>query len=60
MGRRVSKEILEEIINKVQLGERVADLAEQYAEPEEEISTDPARGAEILEPYDAPNPLDSE
>lgn len=31
MGRRVSKEIREEIINKVQSGERVADLAEQYA-----------------------------
>ena len=31
MGRRVSKEIREEIINKVQAGERVADLAEQYA-----------------------------
>ncbi len=31
MGRRVSKEIREEIISKVQAGERVADLAEQYA-----------------------------
>ena len=31
MGHRVSKEIREEIINKVQAGERVADLAEQYA-----------------------------
>ena len=31
MGRRVSKEIREEIINKVQAGERVPDLAEQYA-----------------------------
>ena len=31
MGRRVSKEIREEIINKVQAGERVAALAEQYA-----------------------------
>ena len=31
MGRRVSKEIREEIIHKVQSGERVADLAEQYA-----------------------------
>lgn len=31
MGRRVSKEIREEIINKVQAGEKVAELAEQYA-----------------------------
>jgi len=31
MGRRVSKEIRAEIIHKVQAGERVADLAEQYA-----------------------------
>lgn len=31
MGRRVKKEIREEIIGKVQAGERVADLAEQYA-----------------------------
>ena len=31
MGHRVSKEIREKIINKVQAGERVADLAEQYA-----------------------------
>lgn len=31
MGRRVSKEIREEIIRKVQAGEKVADLAEQYA-----------------------------
>ncbi len=31
MGRRVSKEIREEIITKVQAGERVAALAEQYA-----------------------------
>lgn len=31
MGRRVSKEIREEIISKVQVGEKVADLAEQYA-----------------------------
>lgn len=31
MGRRVSKEIREEIINKVQAGERVAGLSEQYA-----------------------------
>ena len=31
MGRRVSKEIREEIISKVQSGEKVADLAEQYA-----------------------------
>lgn len=30
MGRRISKEIREEIISKVQTGERVADLAEQY------------------------------
>ncbi|MCB9005714.1 MAG: transposase [Ardenticatenaceae bacterium] len=30
MGRRVSKEIREEIISKVQAGEKVADLAEQY------------------------------
>ena len=31
MGRRVSKEIREEIISKVQAGGRVAELAEQYA-----------------------------
>lgn len=31
MGRRISKEIREEIVSKVQGGERVADLAEQYA-----------------------------
>lgn len=31
MGRRVSKEIREEIISKVQAGEKVAELAEQYA-----------------------------
>jgi len=31
MGRRVSKEIREEIIGKVQAGERVADLTDQYA-----------------------------
>lgn len=31
MGRRVSKEIREEIISKAQAGGRVADLAEQYA-----------------------------
>lgn len=31
MGRRVNKEIREEIIRKVQTGERVADLAAQYA-----------------------------
>jgi transposase len=31
MGRRVNKEIREEIIRKVQAGERVADLATQYA-----------------------------
>ena len=31
MGRRVSKEIREEIISKVQSGEKVAELAEQYA-----------------------------
>lgn len=31
MGRRVSKEIREEIISKVQSGGRVVDLAEQYA-----------------------------
>lgn len=30
------------------------------AEPEEEISTGAARGAEILEPYEFPNPLDGE
>ena len=30
MGRRVSKEIREEIISKVQAGEKVADLAEEY------------------------------
>jgi len=29
MSRRVPKEIKEEIISKVQAGERVADLAEQ-------------------------------
>ncbi|MDA1330292.1 MAG: helix-turn-helix domain-containing protein [Chloroflexi bacterium] len=31
MSRRIGKEIKEEIIRKVQAGERVADLAEQYA-----------------------------
>ena len=31
MARRIAKEIREEIISKVQAGERVADLAEQYA-----------------------------
>lgn len=31
MGRRVAKEIKKEIIGKVQVGDRVADLAEQYA-----------------------------
>ena len=31
MGCRISKEIKEEIIAKVQAGERVADLGEQYA-----------------------------
>lgn len=31
MGRRMSKEIREEIISKVQAGEKVAELAEQYA-----------------------------
>lgn len=31
MGRRVSKEIRQEIISKVEAGEKVADLAEQYA-----------------------------
>ena len=31
MGHRVAREIKEEIIAKVQAGERVADLAEQYA-----------------------------
>ena len=31
MGRRISSEIKEEILSKVQAGERVADLAEQYA-----------------------------
>ena len=31
MGRRISKEIKDEIIAKVQVGERVVDLAEQYA-----------------------------
>ena len=31
MRRRIAKEIREEIISKVQGGERVADLAEQYA-----------------------------
>jgi len=30
-GHRVSKEIREEIISKVQAGEKVADLAHQYA-----------------------------
>ncbi|QPC81670.1 transposase [Phototrophicus methaneseepsis] len=30
MSRRISKEIKEEILSKVQSGERVADLAEQY------------------------------
>lgn len=31
MSRRIAREIREEIVNKVQAGERVADLAEQYA-----------------------------
>ena len=31
MSRRIAKEIKEEIISKVQAGERVTDLAEQYA-----------------------------
>ena len=31
MSRRIPKEIKEEIISKVQAGERVVDLAEQYA-----------------------------
>ena len=31
MRRRIPKEIKEEIIHKVDTGERVADLAEQYA-----------------------------
>jgi len=31
MGRRIAKEIKKEIITKIQAGERVADLAEQYA-----------------------------
>lgn len=31
MARRVSKEIKEEIMRKVAAGERVAELAEQYA-----------------------------
>jgi transposase-like protein len=31
MRRRIAKEIKEEIVSKVQTGERVADLAEQYA-----------------------------
>lgn len=31
MGRRVSKEIREEIVSKVGAGERVAEIAEQYA-----------------------------
>ena len=31
MSRRIPKEIKEEILSKVQAGERVADLAEQYA-----------------------------
>ena len=31
MGRRIAKEIKKEIVTKIQAGERVADLAEQYA-----------------------------
>ncbi len=31
MSRRIAKEIKEEIVSKVQAGERVADLVEQYA-----------------------------
>lgn len=31
MNRRIAKTIKEEIISKVQAGERVVDLAEQYA-----------------------------
>lgn len=30
MGRRIAKEIKDEIISKIQVGERVADLAERY------------------------------
>ena len=30
MGRRIAKEIKDEIIGKIQAGERVADLAERY------------------------------
>ena len=30
MGRRIAKEIKDEIIGKIQAGKRVADLAEQY------------------------------
>lgn len=30
MGRRIAKEIKDEIITKIQAGERVADLAERY------------------------------
>jgi transposase len=31
MSRRIAKEIRDEIVSKVQTGERVAELAEQYA-----------------------------
>ena len=31
MGRRIAQEIKKEIISKVQAGERVPDLADQYA-----------------------------
>ena len=30
MGRRIAKEIKDEIIGKIQAGKRIADLAEQY------------------------------
>ena len=30
MGRRIAKEIKDEMITKIQVGERVADLAERY------------------------------
>ena len=37
MSRRIPKEIKEEILSKVQSGERVADLAQQYGVSDKSI-----------------------
>lgn len=39
MSRRIAKAIKEEIVSKVQAGERVVDLAEQYAVSTKTISS---------------------